>query len=102
QKRLMASGASRRVHGVYVSATASAVRALQSSARTSVDAVVRPNTWSALGKGLSIGSGGTSAPSAPPASVGHPKLRQGDRGAAVKTLQSELNASGASDRKSVV
>ena len=96
QKQLNASGASLRVDGVFGSATASAVRALQSSARISVDAVVGPNTWSALGKGLSIGSGGTSAPSAPPASVGHPKLRQGDRGAAVKTLQSELNASGAS------
>src|SRR5699024_867376 len=95
QKQLNASGASLRVDGVFGSATASAVRALQSSARISVDAVVGPNTWSALGKGLSNGSGGTSAPSAPPASVGHPKLRQGDRGAAVKTLQSELNASGA-------
>ena len=96
QKQLNASGASLRVDGVFGSATASAVRALQSSAGIGVDAVVGPKTWAALGKGTSIGSGGTSAPSAPPASVGHPKLRKGDRGAAVRTLQSGLNASGAS------
>lgn len=96
QKQLNASGASLRVDGVFGSATASAVRALQSSAGIGVDAVVGPKTWAALGKGTSIGSGGTSAPSAPPASVGHPKLREGDRGAAVRTLQSGLNASGAS------
>ena len=93
QKQLNASGASLRVDGVFGSATASAVRALQSRAGIAVDTVVGPKTWAALGSGVTVGSGGTSVPSA---SVGHPKLRQGDRGAAVKTLQSALNASGAS------
>ncbi|MGO1199770.1 MAG: C40 family peptidase [Dermabacteraceae bacterium] len=97
QEQLNASGASLRTDGVFGPATASAVRALQSAAGIGVDAVVGPLTWSALGTGVTVGGGGaTSAPSAPSTSVGQPKLRQGDRGAAVRSLQSALNASGAS------
>lgn len=95
QSQLNSAGASIAVDGVFGSATASAVRSLQSSARIGVDAVVGPKTWAALGNGTSIGGGGgsTSAPSTP---ASQPKLRQGDRGSAVKTLQSALNERGAS------
>lgn len=96
QEQLNASGASLQVDGSFGPATASAVRALQSEAGIGVDAVVGPLTWSALGSGVSVGGGGTSAPTAPSAPVGQPKLRSGDRGSAVESLQSALNSSGAS------
>ncbi|HJC69477.1 MAG TPA: peptidoglycan-binding protein [Candidatus Brachybacterium intestinipullorum] len=84
QQRLNAHGASLKVDGVFGSATLRAVKNRQSSAGIGVDGVVGPKTWNAL-------SGSTStAPSS------QPKLRQGSRGSAVRTLQSQLNARGAS------
>lgn len=95
QKQLNAAGASIAQDGKFGPATASAVRSLQSSAGIGVDGVVGPKTWAVLGNGTSIGGGGgsTSAPSKP---TSQPKLRQGDRGNAVKTLQTKLNERGAS------
>ncbi|HEX7352934.1 peptidoglycan-binding protein [Brachybacterium sp.] len=90
QQRLNAHGASLTVDGVFGSATLRAVRNHQSRAAIGVDGVVGPKTWNAL-------TGGSA--SAPPASSdgsSQPKLRQGSRGSAVRTLQSSLNASGAS------
>lgn len=87
QERLNAHGASLSVDGVYGSATLRAVRNHQSQASIGVDGVVGPITWGAL-----TGAAST----APSTSVGQPKLRQGDRGAAVESLQSALNDSGAS------
>src|SRR5699024_9081956 len=91
QTRLNAPGASIAVDGVFGPATNSAVTDLQSSADITVDGVVGPNTWGALSSGATIGSGS----SAPPASS-QPKLRQGDRGDAVRTLQTQLNERGTS------
>jgi peptidoglycan hydrolase-like protein with peptidoglycan-binding domain len=84
QQRLNSYGASLKVDGVFGSATLRAVKNRQSAAGIGVDGVVGPKTWNAL-------SGSSS--SAP--STSQPKLRQGNRGAAVKTLQSQLNARGA-------
>ncbi|WP_394216758.1 peptidoglycan-binding protein [Brachybacterium vulturis] len=95
QKQLNASGASISVDGVFGRGTAGAVRALQSAAGIGVDGVVGPKTRAALSGGVAVG-GGTSAPSAPSAPATQPKLRHGDRGAAVTSLQKSLNASGAS------
>lgn len=89
QKQLNAQGASLKVDGVFGSATLRAVHAAQSSAGLRVDGVVGPLTWSALSQGATSG-GSISAPSS------QPKLRQGARGSAVKTLQASLNANGAS------
>ncbi|AXK46059.1 peptidoglycan-binding protein [Brachybacterium saurashtrense] len=88
QQRLNAHGASLAVDGVFGSSTLRAVRAQQSAAGIGVDGVVGPRTWSAL-------TGAASAPAAPSTST-NPKLRRGDRGAAVTTLQKQLNDSGAS------
>lgn len=97
QKQLNSAGASLREDGVFGSATLSAVRSLQSSAGIGVDGVVGPKTWAALGNGTSIGGGGgTSAPSKPSKPSSQPTLRQGDRGDAVRTLQTKLNERGAS------
>ncbi|MGP9844702.1 C40 family peptidase [Brachybacterium sp. 107] len=87
QRQLNSHGASIRVDGSFGSATLRAVKAQQSSARINVDGVVGPKTWNSL-------SGGSS--SSDSSSTSQPKLRQGSRGGAVKTLQSQLNARGAS------
>lgn len=87
QTQLNSHGASLRVDGSFGSATLRAVKAQQSSARINVDGVVGPKTWNSL-------SGGSS--SSDSSSSSQPKLRQGNRGGAVKTLQSQLNARGAS------
>lgn len=87
QRELNSHGASIRVDGVFGSGTLRAVKSQQSSARIGVDGVVGPKTWNSL-------NGGTS--SSDSSSTSQPKLRQGSRGAAVKTLQSQLNARGAS------
>ena len=83
QTRLNAHGASLAVDGVFGSATLRAVKSHQSAARIGVDGVVGPKTWNALN-----GSGSSSS--------SQPKLRQGDRGQAVRTLQTKLNERGAS------
>lgn len=85
QQRLNAHGASIAVDGSFGPATLRAVKAQQSSARISVDGVVGPKTWS------SLSGGGSSSDSS-----SRPKLRQGDRGNAVRTLQTTLNQRGAS------
>jgi cell wall-associated NlpC family hydrolase len=85
QERLNSFGANLRVDGSFGPATLKAVKNRQSAAGIGVDGVVGPKTWNALS------GSGSSAPS-----TSQPKLRQGDRGAAVKTLQSQLNARGAS------
>ena len=86
QGRLNAYGASLKVDGVFGSATLRAVKNRQSSARIGVDGVVGPKTWNALSGSSSTGGSSSS----------QPKLRQGSRGTAVRTLQSQLNARGAS------
>ena len=96
QKQLNAAGASISVDGVFGNGTAGAVRALQSAAGIGVDAVVGPKTWAALSNGTRIGGSAPSAPSKPSKPSSQPKLRQGDRGDAVRTLQSKLNERGAS------
>ncbi|WP_422115579.1 peptidoglycan-binding protein [Brachybacterium sp. UNK5269] len=96
QQQLNAAGASIAVDGSFGGATASAVRSLQSAAGIGVDGVVGPKTWNALSGGTRIG-GSTPAPAAGgTSSSAKPTLRQGDRGAAVRTLQSKLNQRGAS------
>ena len=92
QKQLNANGQSLTVDGVFGSRTLAAVRAEQSDAGIGVDGVVGPKTWRALTGSYS--GGGTSAPATSGSS--QPKLRSGDRGEAVRTLQSQLNSSGAS------
>ncbi len=87
QGELKAHGASINVDGVFGSKTLRAVKNLQSSARIGVDGVVGPKTWNALNGSSSSGDSSSSS---------QPKLRQGARGAAVKTLQSKLNERGAS------
>ena len=82
QRELNSHGASLAVDGVFGSRTLGAVKNLQSSARIAVDGVVGPHTWNALADSSSSSS--------------QPKLRTGDRGSAVRTLQSQLNDSGAS------
>ena len=94
QSQLNSSGASLTVDGVFGRATNNAVRSLQSAAGIGVDGVVGPKTWNALAGSTTIGSGGGGSTSAPSSS--QPKLRSGDRGEAVRTLQSQLNSSGAS------
>ncbi|MFQ6484039.1 peptidoglycan-binding protein [Brachybacterium epidermidis] len=98
QALLNQRGASIAVDGVFGRNTTGAVRALQSAAGIGVDAVVGPKTWSALAGNIQISSSApapaTSAPS--PAASSQPKLRQGNRGDAVRTLQSQLNERGAS------
>lgn len=83
QTRLNAHSASLSVDGVFGSATLRAVRSHQSASGIGVDGVVGPQTWNALSGSSSSGSS-------------QPKLRQGDRGQAVRTLQTKLNESGAS------
>ena len=83
QTKLNESGASLTVDGSFGPATNSAVRSLQSASGIGVDGVVGPQTWNALSGSSSSGSS-------------QPKLRQGDRGQAVRTLQTKLNESGAS------
>ncbi|MFC7456916.1 peptidoglycan-binding protein [Brachybacterium sp. GCM10030267] len=90
QSQLNAKGASIATDGVFGPNTLRAVKNFQSSARIAVDGVVGPNTWGALAGGSSSGSG-TSAPSS-----SQPKLREGSRGSAVRTLQSALNDRGSS------
>lgn len=82
QTRLNAHGASLAVDGVFGSATLRAVKNHQSASRIGVDGVVGPKTWNTLNA-----SGSSSS---------QPKLRQGDRGQAVRTLQTKLNERGAS------
>ena len=94
QTLLNQRGASIAVDGVFGRNTASAVRALQSAAGIGVDAVVGPKTWNALAGNIQISSSAP-APAASAASS-QPKLRQGSRGDAVRTLQSQLNERGAS------
>src|SRR5690625_1344697 len=92
QTKLNERGASLAVDGSFGPATRTAVRSLQSAAGISVDGVVGPQTWNALNGSTTIGGGdgGTSVPGT------QPKLRQGDRGQAVRTLQTKLNERGAS------
>lgn len=82
QRELNDDGASLAVDGVFGSRTLGAVKTVQSSARIAVDGVVGPHTWNAL-----AGSSSSSS---------QPTLRTGDRGSAVRTLQSQLKDSGAS------
>ena len=89
QERLNSHGASLRVDGSFGPATLAAVRAQQSRAGIGVDGVVGPKTWGAL-------SGAASK--APSTSTGQTKLRSGSRGAAVSSLQRQLNTAGASLR----
>lgn len=101
QQQLNAAGASIAVDGSFGGSTASAVRSLQSAAGLAVDGVVGPKTWNALSGGTKIGgakpsTGGSKPSTGGSSSSAQPTLRQGDRGAAVRTLQSKLNERGAS------
>lgn len=97
QRKLNERGASINVDGSFGRATLNAVYSLQRSAGIGVDGVVGPKTWSALGSS-GASAAGSSTPAAPAAkpSTGKPKLRSGDRGSAVSTLQRKLNERGAS------
>lgn len=92
QQRLRDRGESISVDGKFGPATLRAVKSQQSAAGIGVDGVVGPKTWSALA------GGSTSAPAtgASGSSSSQPKLRSGSRGDAVRTLQQQLNSSGAS------
>lgn len=59
QSSLNEAGANLKVDGVFGRGTASAVRSLQSAAGLRVDTVVGPKTWSALDRGVRIGSTGS-------------------------------------------
>ena len=100
QSELNAAGASLRVDGSFGPATRSAVRSLQSAAGIGVDAVVGPKTWAALASDVRISGG--AAPAGPvttaPGATSQPKLRPGNRGEAVRTMQSLLVERGASIR----
>jgi peptidoglycan hydrolase-like protein with peptidoglycan-binding domain len=83
QKSLNSHGAKIAVDGSFGTRTTKAVRTFQSSKGLAVDGVVGPKTWKAVGKSSS------------PGSSSQPKLRKGDRGEAVRTLQKKLNNHGA-------
>jgi peptidoglycan hydrolase-like protein with peptidoglycan-binding domain len=84
QKQLNSHGAHISVDGSFGTKTLKAVRSFQSSKGLAVDGVVGPKTWKAVSKSTSSTS-----------SSSQPKLRQGDRGEAVRTLQKKLNNHGA-------
>src|SRR5699024_2188794 len=87
QTKLNERGASLAVDGSFVPATLTAVRSLHAAPGTGEDHVAGPRIWNALnGSPTTWGAvGGSSVPST------QPKLRQGDRGQAVRTLQTKLN-----------
>ncbi|RUP86635.1 C40 family peptidase [Dermabacter sp. HSID17554] len=91
QSLLNKAGANIKVDGVFGRGTKTAVRNFQSSAGVGVDGVVGPRTW---GK-LNSGAGSTAASTNKAAVNNTPKLRRGNRGGAVKNLQSLLNKAGA-------
>ncbi|MCG7443643.1 C40 family peptidase [Dermabacter vaginalis] len=91
QSLLNKAGANIKVDGVFGRGTKTAVRNFQSSAGVGVDGVVGPRTWDKLNSGA-----GSAAASTNKAAVNNtPKLRRGNRGGAVKNLQSLLNKAGA-------
>lgn len=90
QQQLNSHGASISVDGVFGAATLRAVKSQQSGAGIGVDGVVGPLTWS------SLTGAAAAAPSTPSTGSSQPKLRFGDRGASVTTLQNQLRTAGAS------
>ncbi len=92
QQALNVHGASLAVDGSFGPATLQAVRSFQRGSGLVVDGVAGPKTWAALGGSPVSGSTGSTGSS----SSSQPKLRQGDRSAAVTTLQNLLRDRGAS------
>ncbi|MGQ4538097.1 C40 family peptidase [Dermabacteraceae bacterium P7074] len=99
QEKLVASGASIQVDGVFGPSTLRAVRSFQSDANLFVDGVVGKNTWSALlDTKASPSPAKTTSESAvsAPAGDAQPLLKWGARSSAVRSLQEKLNNHGAS------
>ncbi|MGQ4496695.1 C40 family peptidase [Dermabacteraceae bacterium P13101] len=99
QEKLVASGASIQVDGVFGPSTLRAVRSFQSDANLFVDGVVGKNTWSALlDAKASPSPAKTTSESAvsAPAGDAQPLLKWGARSSAVRSLQEKLNNHGAS------
>ncbi len=87
-------GAGLVTDGKFGPKTLTAVKLFQGSAGLVVDGVVGPKTWAALdaAAGLAVSVPQLQAPSVSTSSVARPTLRFGARGAAVSTLQAQLNA----------
>jgi peptidoglycan hydrolase-like protein with peptidoglycan-binding domain len=78
------------VDGVFGPATQAAVTAFQRQFGLTADGVIGPVTWQRIVDIYNQVSTGTPPPTAPPVYPGTP-LRVGSRGAAVVTLQENLN-----------
>ncbi|MBV7412490.1 peptidoglycan-binding protein [Dermabacteraceae bacterium TAE3-ERU27] len=101
QEKLVASGATIQVDGIFGPSTLRAVRSFQSDANLSVDGVVGKNTWSALLDAKAPASPAASttsseAAASAPAQGAQPLLKWGARSTAVRSLQEKLNNYGAS------
>ena len=84
------------VDGIFGPSTRGAVVDLQRDNGLVVDGICGPRTWAVVDRlaGDGGGGGGAPEPEDPPTSGSHPMLRQGDRGSAVKRLQSIMRSNG--------